>query len=149
MEHIKVSFRRLTDEGDFKIPRYQTQGSSGMDLHAHIREPLTLEPGRFSLVPCGIALSIPEGFEAQIRPRSGLAARHGITLLNACGTIDSDYRGEVQLILVNLGPRDYQVMPGERVAQMIFAKVVRAELIITEELDVTEREAGGFGHTGR
>jgi dUTP pyrophosphatase len=147
MERIEVFCKKLSPE--VSLPGYQTRGSSGMDLHAHIEEPAVLKPGQFSLIPCGIALSIPEGFEAQIRPRSGLAARHGITILNSCGTIDSDYRGEVQVIMINLGPHDYQIKPQERIAQMIFARVAKVELVIREELDPTPREAGGFGHTGR
>ena len=147
MKHLSIQCKSLAD--DVSLPEYQTAGSAGMDLHAHVEQPVILSPGEFRLIPSGIAISIPEGYEAQIRPRSGLAAKHGVTVLNAPGTIDSDYRGEVCVVLVNLGKEPFTVKPGERIAQMIFSEVVRGELILTEELDDTARNSGGFGHTGR
>lgn len=148
MEQISVKCKKLAAQEDLELPQYQTPGSSGMDLHASTGEPIVLAPGEFGLIPCGIAISIPEGFEAQIRPRSGLAARFGVTVLNGCGTIDSDYRGEVCVILINLGREDFTIKPGDRIAQMIFSKVIRARLVIADELDDTDRSCGGFGHTG-
>jgi len=129
-------------------PAYQSEGSSGADLKACIREPMTLRPGERALVPTGLAVEIPEGLEAQVRPRSGLAARHGVTVLNAPGTIDSDYRGEVKVILVNLGREDFIVKPGDRIAQIVFAPVVRVRFAFGEDVATTARGEGGFGSTG-
>lgn len=131
------------------LPSYATTGSAGMDLLADVNEPLTIAPGARVLVPTGLIFEIPVDFEAQIRPRSGLALRHGITLPNAPGTIDSDYRGEVQVILANLGSEPFTVERGDRIAQMIVAPVVRAELHEVIEVSETQRGKGGFGHTGR
>jgi dUTP pyrophosphatase len=120
-----------------------------MDLRAAVREPLTLAPGERGLVPAGIRIALPEGFEAQIRPRSGLATRHGITMLNTPGTIDADYRGEIQLIVINLGQEPYTIQRGDRIAQMIIAPVSRVRWRPVQTLDVTPRGDGGFGHTGK
>lgn len=125
-----------------------TAGAAGVDLMADVAAPVELPPGGRALIPTGIAIEIPAGFEAQVRPRSGLALRHGITLLNAPGTIDSDYRGEIQVLLVNLGDRPFTVRRGERIAQLVFAPVVQAELREAETLVSSDRGAGGFGHTG-
>ena len=129
------------------LPAYQTADAAGMDLMADTLEPIRLAPGERALVPTGLALEIPAGYEAQIRPRSGLALRHGVTLLNAPGTIDADYRGEVQVLLVNLGSADFEVHRGDRIAQMVIAPVTRATLCEVQELTETARAAGGFGHT--
>jgi dUTP pyrophosphatase len=130
------------------LPRYQTEGSAGMDLHAALGAPLTLAPLGRAKVPTGLAFAIPQGFEGQVRPRSGLAARSGLTVLNSPGTIDSDYRGEVQVVLVNLGDAPVTIAPLERVAQLVFTPVARAELVLVESLDATERGVGGYGSTG-
>jgi len=129
-------------------PEYQTAGSAGLDLRANVDEPLTLQPGERALIPTGLALAVPPGYEGQVRPRSGLAWRHGLTCLNSPGTIDSDYRGEIKLIVANLGSEPYRVSPGERLAQLIIAPVTRARLVEVDSLDGTARSKGGFGHTG-
>jgi dUTP pyrophosphatase len=125
-----------------------TELSSGMDLFAALEEEVTLAPGERKLIPTGIALAIPTGYEGQVRPRSGLALRNGITLVNTPGTIDADYRGEVGVLLINLGQQPFQVKPGDRIAQLVIAPVCRASLEWAEELDQTTRNGGGFGHTG-
>ncbi|MFW5844770.1 MAG: dUTP diphosphatase [Planctomycetota bacterium] len=130
-------------------PTYATVGAAGMDVRAAVTETLTIRPGERALVPTGLALAIPPGYEIQVRPRSGLAARHGITVANAPGTIDSDYRGEVQVILINLGDEPYRIERGERIAQLVAAPVLRMPLQIVDRLDATERMHGGFGSTGR
>jgi len=125
-----------------------TQGSSGMDLFASLDEEVTLQPGERKMIPTGISLAIPEGFEGQIRPRSGLAIQRGITILNAPGTIDSDYRGEIKVLLINLGSEPYTVKNRDRIAQLVISPVSRANLVEVEELPSSERQEGGFGHTG-
>lgn len=130
------------------LPEYQSEGASGMDLRADIEGELSIPPGGRALVPTGIALALPPGLEAQVRPRSGLALRHGITCLNSPGTIDADYRGEVAVVLANLGNEPFLVRRGDRIAQIVFASVVRASLAVVEGLDDTRRGGGGFGHTG-
>jgi dUTP pyrophosphatase len=131
------------------LPRYQTEGAAGMDLHAALLEPVTLAPLGRVRIPTGLSLAIPTSFEGQIRPRSGLAARHGVTLLNSPGTIDSDYRGEVQVLLVNLSDSPVQIAPLERIAQLVIAPVAHAELVIAAAgLEVTTRGSGGYGSTG-
>lgn len=130
------------------IPAYQTNGSAGADLFACIDSPVKLLPGRTELVPTGIFVEIPEGYEAQVRPRSGLALEHGITIPNAPGTIDSDYRGEVKIILTNLGHEPFIIENGMRIAQLVFARVYRGEFIEVEQLNETTRNEGGFGHSG-
>lgn len=149
MERPVIAVRRLRRGApELPLPAYQTPGSAGMDLLADIEEPLCLRPGGRTLVPTGLCVEIPDGFEAQIRPRSGLAARHGVTLLNTPGTIDSDYRGEIQVILVNHGSEDFLVRRGERIAQMVVAPVSQAVWREVDELNGSERGSGGFGHTG-
>ncbi|MDR0670438.1 MAG: dUTP diphosphatase [Treponema sp.] len=130
------------------LPRYESAGAAGMDLRAHLAEPLTIPPLGRVVVPTGLALEIPAGYEAQVRPRSGLAAASGLTVLNSPGTIDSDYRGELKVILVNLGSAPYSVKNGDRIAQLVFAPVFRAALEAAEELSETLRAGGGFGSTG-
>lgn len=130
------------------LPAYQSEGAAGMDLAAALDQPVELAPGEFRLIPCGFAIAVPPGFEAQVRPRSGLAAKHGVTVLNAPGTIDSDYRGEVKVILINHGPEPFLVTPGMRVAQMVVGRVARVEWDVADALPETARGEGGFGHTG-
>jgi dUTP pyrophosphatase len=133
---------------DVPLPRYATTGAAGADLAAATSEPLVIGPGEVLLVPCGFAMAIPDGFEGQIRPRSGLASRHGVTVLNAPGTIDSDYRGEVKVLLINHGREPFTVTPGMRIAQLVVAAVARAEFEEVAELPATRRNTGGFGHSG-
>jgi dUTP pyrophosphatase len=130
------------------LPEYATDGAAGLDLPAAVAEPWVLGPGEFTLVPCGFAMALPEGFEAQVRPRSGLASKHGVTVLNAPGTIDSDYRGEVKVLLINHGQAAFTITAGMRIAQLVVCPVVRVEWARTSTLPDTVRAAGGFGHTG-
>lgn len=148
---VSIAVRRLPHNTDLPLPAYETPLSAGMDLRAAVPEdaPLTLAPGARALVPTGLAMALPAGFEAQVRPRSGLALKHGITCLNTPGTIDADYRGEVQVLLVNLGDAPFVIRRGERIAQMIVAPVTQAVWTQSDSLDDTARGAGGFGSTGR
>lgn len=146
-EFPRIRVKRLRPGAE--LPRYQTAGAAGMDLHAALDVPITLAPGARALVPTGLALAIPVGWEGQVRPRSGLAAKHGVTVINAPGTIDSDYRGEVGVVLVNHGQEPFVIKSGERIAQIVFAPYAQATLLEVEELDETERGAGGYGSTGR
>ncbi len=148
---VSVRLRRLPHAGDLPLPVYETTGSAGMDLRAAVPEeaPITLQPGARALIPAGFAIGLPEGYEAQVRPRSGLALKHGVTCLNSPGTIDSDYRGEVGVILINHGAEPFVIQRGERIAQMIVSPVVQSSWIEVETLDETARGAGGFGSTGR
>ena len=130
------------------MPQYATVQSAGMDLRANIEEPIVLRPMERRLVPTGLHIALPEGFEAQVRPRSGLALKHGLTVLNAPGTIDADYRGEIGVVLINLSDKDFVINDGERIAQMVIARYEQAELMPVEVLDETERGEGGYGHTG-
>ena len=149
MESIKIKLARLPEiPPDFPLPAYATAGSSGMDLHAAVVTESKLKSGERMLVPCGFQMEIPSGFEAQIRPRSGLAIKNGVTVLNTPGTIDSDYRGEVKVILINMGKDDFLIKRGDRIAQMVIAPVTRVELDQVERVSETVRGAGGFGHTG-
>ncbi len=145
-----LSFQRLRAEkdSDIPLPRYMTPQAAGMDLHAAVGRPTTIAPGGIALIPTGFAMALPPGFEGQIRPRSGLAVKHGIGLINSPGTIDSDYRGEVKIPLINLGDASYTVRRGDRIAQMVIQKVYRVQLQVVESLDTTSRDTGGFGHTG-
>lgn len=145
-----VGFVRLDHGNGLDLPSYETSGSAGMDLRAAVREDarVILTPGRRALIPTGFILELPQGFEAQIRPRSGLALKQGITCLNTPGTIDSDYRGEIQVLLINLGQDDFEITRGLRIAQMIFAPVVQARLDLRETVTQTQRGDGGFGSTG-
>ncbi|MBA3029374.1 MAG: dUTP diphosphatase [Proteobacteria bacterium] len=136
------------EDQDIPLPQYMTAHAAGMDISASLKEDLTLDPGAIRLVPTGLALAIPEGFEAQIRPRSGLAVKHGIGIINSPGTIDSDYRGEVKIALINLGDSPYTIKRGDRIAQMIINKVYQARLQMVDKLGETRRNTGGFGHTG-
>ena len=144
---LKVKRLRQSD-ADISIPRYASAAAAGLDLHAAVAEPLTLAPGGWSLVPTGFAMELADGYEGQVRPRSGLAAKHGITLLNSPGTIDSDFRGEVHVILVNFGREPYVVKRNDRIAQLVVAPVSRAEIREVETLDSTVRGSGGFGSSG-
>ncbi len=139
---------KIVNRGHQPLPAYATVQSAGMDLRANIDEPMVLHPMERQLVPTGLYIALPEGYEAQVRPRSGLALKHGITVLNAPGTIDADYRGEVGVLLVNLSDKDFTVNDGERIAQMVIARCEQAEFLTVEQLDETERGAGGYGHTG-
>ena len=130
-----------------ELPKYETVNSAGMDLRANIEEPIVLKPMERRLIPTGLYMALPQGFEAQIRPRSGLAFKKGITVLNSPGTIDSDYRGEIKVLLINLGDEPFSFTNGERIAQMVIARHEQAEFTVVEELDNTERGAGGWGHT--
>lgn len=141
-----VQVRRLSPSAI--LPRYMTELAAGVDLHADLAVEVHLAPGERTLIPTGLALAIPAGFEGQVRPRSGLALKKGIALVNSPGTIDADYRGEVGIIIINLGQEIVTIAPGERIAQLILAPVVRAEFNEVDELDTTRRNAGGFGHTG-
>ena len=140
---------RIVNKSGRPLPAYATELSAGMDLRASLEEPVTLGPLERALVPTGLFIALPAGFEAQVRPRSGLAAKHGITVLNTPGTIDADYRGEVKVILVNLSQTPFEIVPGERIAQMVVARHERVEWEVVDELDETGRGAGGFGSTGR
>ena len=146
-----IQFQRLDPlrDADIPLPRYMTPLAAGMDIHAAPKNPVTLRPGQISLVPTGFAMALPPGYEAQIRPRSGLAVNHGISLVNSPGTIDADYRGEVKIAMINLGSAPYTIQRGERIAQMIVARVCQARLEVVSQLEATQRNTGGFGHTGR
>ncbi|MCS6970575.1 MAG: dUTP diphosphatase [Planctomycetes bacterium] len=145
---LRIPLRRLPHASDLPLPAYASAGAAGLDLPAAVAQPLTIAPGARALVPTGFAIAIPEGFEGQVRPRSGLALRHGVTVLNAPGTIDSDYRGELQVLLVNLGDEPFVVARGLRIAQLVIAPLVRAILDEVEDLPATARGSGGFGSTG-
>jgi len=148
MESIRIPVKRLRTDRTVLLPQYMTVGASGMDLFACIDADVTLEPGERKLIPTGVAVAIPEGFEGQVRPRSGLAVRHGIGIINSPGTIDSDYRGEIAVLLVNWGAYPFTVRDGDRIAQMIVCGVTRANWQEIDELPETQRQGGGFGHTG-
>ena len=139
---------KIVNKGNQPLPEYATPQSAGVDLRANIDEPVELKPLSRAIIPTGLHIALPEGYEAQIRPRSGLAIKKGITCLNTPGTIDADYRGEIGVILINLSAETFIVNPGERIAQMIINKFEQAEFELVEELDETERGEGGFGHTG-
>jgi dUTP diphosphatase len=145
---ISIALRVLPHGADLPLPRYASADAAGADLHAAVAEPVTLAPGARAAIPTGLALAIPPGFEGQIRPRSGLARRHGVTLVNAPGTIDADYRGEVEVLLVNLGVQPFTVERGDRIAQLVIAPVTRASFVTVERHDETLRGEGGFGSTG-
>ena len=143
---ITVMIHRLAS--DIRMPARMTEHAAGFDLHAAVADATTLRRGEIKLIPCGFAMALPPGYEAQVRPRSGLASKHGITMINAPGTIDADYRGQVHVPLINLGPADYVIERGSRIAQMVISPVPAVELIEVQELDETPRGKGGFGHTG-
>jgi dUTP pyrophosphatase len=150
MNGLTLRIHRLHPEkdGDLPIPRYMSPGAAGLDLSAAVEEDLVLAPGEIRLIPTGLAIAIPFGYEGQVRPRSGLALRHGIGLINSPGTIDSDYRGEIGLAVINLGPEPFTVRRGDRLAQLVIHKIYQAEIQLVEALDHTERADGGFGHSG-
>ena len=148
IEQIKIYIKRLKKNHPISLPQYMTEGSSGMDLFASLEEEVILLPGERRLIPTGISVAIPEGFEGQIRPRSGLAIRKGIGLVNGPGTIDSDYRGEMGILLINFGNDPFTIHNGERIAQMVISRVFRSILVEVEDLPSTQRQEGGFGHTG-
>ncbi|MBN9453000.1 MAG: dUTP diphosphatase [Bosea sp.] len=145
---VSVLLQRLSHGADLPLPAYETEGAAGLDLRAAIATPVTLAPGARALVPTGLAMQLPAGFEGQVRPRSGLALRHGITVLNAPGTVDSDYRGEVSVVLINHGSEDFTVTRGDRIAQLVIAPVSHARLSEVDMLSETARGAGGYGSTG-
>lgn len=148
MEPIEISIKFLAHFEGLPSPRSMSEGSAGIDLLAAVKEPRVLNPGERDLIPTGMAISIPDGFQGEVRPRSGLALNHGIGVLNSPGTIDSDYRGEVQVILINLGNQPFVIRRGDRIAQLIFASFQKVSFKVCAELDVTKRNTGGFGHTG-
>ncbi len=150
MENVVVQFCWLQPQAgiDLQLPSYETTGSAGMDIMAAVEEEVVIRPGEIALIPTGFGVAIPDGFEIQVRPRSGLAVKHGITLINSPGTIDSDYRGEVKVPLINHGNVEFRVQRGDRIAQMILAPVMQAKLEAVARLSETSRGTGGFGHTG-
>ncbi len=149
MNRVRVMVWRDPSALDLPLPSYKTPGSAGMDLYAAVSEPITLQPGERALIPTGLKIALPEGYEAQVRPRSGLALRHGIGMVNSPGTIDSDYRGEIGVILINWGQEPFTIQRGDRIAQLVVAPIAVVEWVPTEaELPESERGAGGFGHTG-
>lgn len=150
MIDVKLQIQRLPNGAGLPLPSYQSAAAAGLDLVAAVPDaaPMRFVPGARGLVPCGIAIALPRGFEGQVRPRSGLAARHGVTVLNAPGTIDADYRGEVMVLMVNLGTEPFAVTRGMRIAQLVVAPVARAKVVEVAELDATTRGVGGFGSTG-
>lgn len=150
MEKIKIKVKRISEEfSDIPLPEYATEGSSGLDLRAAVKDKITLKAGKVMMVPTNLSVEIPLGYEIQVRPRSGLAAKHGIGVLNSPGTIDSDYRGEIKTILFNFGDKDFEINRGDRISQMVISKVYLAEMIEDNNLTESERGAGGFGHTGK
>jgi len=148
MSTVAVAVQRLPHGVDLALPSYATEAAAGADLLAAVDAPVTLTPGAFQIIPTGIAMALPKGFEAQVRPRSGLAAKHGVTVLNSPGTIDSDYRGEVGVVLINHGPEDFVIERGMRIAQLVIAPVSIAEWQDSLSLDDSDRGSGGFGSTG-
>jgi dUTP pyrophosphatase len=148
MEGLKIYIKRLKRDDSVPLPQYMTDGASGMDLFASLEKEVTLEPGERRLIPTGIFIAIPEGFEGQIRPRSGLAIQKGIGIVNGPGTIDSDYRGEIGILLINFGKEHVTIRDGDRIAQMVISQVFRAKMEEVDDLPPTRRQSGGFGHTG-
>ena len=148
IETVTIEIKRKPGTEDIPLPQYMTEHASGMDLRAAVPEPVEIAPGAVRLVPTGIVIALPPGYEAQVRPRSGLALKHGLLVVNSPGTIDSDYRGEVSVILGNFGPEPFRVERGARIAQLVIQRVARADWKVCEHLAETERNEGGFGHTG-
>jgi len=148
LNRIPIKITRLKGNKDLPLPGYESEGSSGMDIRAAVKEPALLKPGEIRLIPTGLSVSVPHGYEAQMRPRSGLALHNGIGMVNSPGTIDSDYRGEIGIIMINWGNEDFTIRRGDRIAQMIISRVYRAKLSEVDALDTTSRGQGGFGHTG-
>jgi len=149
MEKIEIGFHPLTPKALSRLPNRATEGAAGWDVQAMLDETICLEPGQRTLIPTGFAMSLPEGYEAQVRPRSGWAYRTGVTLLNTPGTIDSDYRGEVKVLLVNLGDEPVWIRDGDRIAQLVIGKVLPVKFVVKEKIEDTPRGEGGFGHSGR
>ena len=139
---------QVVNRGHQQLPAYATPQSAGLDLRANLEEPITLHPMERRLIPTGLHIALPEGYEAQVRPRSGLALKHGLTVLNTPGTIDADYRGEIGVVLINLSQEDFVINDGERIAQMVIARHEQGDFVVVEQLDETERGEGGYGHTG-
>ena len=148
MSEQMLSVQQLEHAKDLPLPSYQTKGAAGMDISAALTEPVTIAPGHFVAIPTGLCIALPQGLEAQIRPRSGLAFKHGVTVLNSPGTIDSDYRGEIKIALINHGAEDVTITHGMRIAQMVIAQITTAKLRLVTALDETQRGTGGFGSTG-
>jgi len=146
--HISIPVKHISGSEDIQLPAYESAGSAGMDVRAAVTSAIRLKPGQIALIPSGFAIALPPGYEAQLRPRSGLATKHGITLVNSPGTIDSDYRGEVAVALINLGTEVFEITRGLRIAQIVIAPVIRAEWNEVPNLKPTSRNDGGFGHTG-
>jgi len=144
----KIYVSKVKGAEDIPLPQYMTNGASGMDLAANVADNTYLEPGEYKIIPCGIQIELPDGYEAQVRPRSGLAAKYGVTVLNSPGTIDSDYRGEIKVILINHGKQKFEIKRGDRIAQLVISKVERVEIVENTQLSKTIRGEGGFGHTG-
>ncbi|PKM79896.1 MAG: dUTP diphosphatase [Firmicutes bacterium HGW-Firmicutes-14] len=149
MDQVKILVKRTESGKGIPLPGYMTEGAAGMDLYAAVERQEVLQPGEIKLIPTGLAISLPEGYEAQIRPRSGLALKHGITMVNTPGTIDADYRGEIGLIMINLGKAPFEINRGDRVAQMVVNRIARAVFREAADLDDTSRNSGGFGSTGK
>lgn len=145
MEKCRI---QIVNKSNYPLPKYQTEGSAGMDIYANLDKSIIIHKGEILLIPTGLYISVPMGYEIQIRARSGLSLKHGITMANGIGTIDSDYRGEIKVILINLGDNDYEIKPGERIAQMVIKKYIHASFEQVEILDETKRGHGGFGHSG-
>jgi len=148
LDEVIIFIKKTRGAEDLPIPRYMTALAAGMDLLANVSEEICIAPGEIKTIPCGIQLELPPGYEGQIRPRSGLAAKYGITVLNSPGTVDADYRGEIKVILINLGKISFRIKRGDRIAQLVISKVVRGRLIEKSDLSDTDRGIGGFGHTG-
>ena len=149
-QKIEIKFKRLRKGlNHISLPSYATEGSAGLDIYAALEKPMKISSGSIEMVPTNISVEIPEGYEIQVRPRSGLAAKHGIGILNSPGTIDSDYRGEITIIIINFGKEGFIIQPAERIAQLVLSKVYKAEFVEAKELNNTNRGEGGFGHTGR
>lgn len=149
-ETVEIKIKRISNEfSDVPLPSYATEGSAGMDIRAAVKDELIIEPGKVSLVPTNLSVEIPKGYEIQVRPRSGLAANHSIGILNSPGTIDSDYRGEIKIILMNFGDKPFTIHKGDRIAQLVVSKVYSAKIVEAENLNSSRRGEGGFGHTGK
>ncbi|MCT4544169.1 MAG: dUTP diphosphatase [Vallitalea sp.] len=149
MQNIKVYVEQTKQGQTLPLPKYMSKDAAGMDLYACLGEDVILEKGKIKLIPTGLKIALPTGYEAQIRPRSGLALKHGISLVNTPGTIDSDYRGEIKIIMINFGEEDFVIKHGERIAQMVINKIEQVNLEVVDVLEATERGTGGFGHTGK
>ncbi len=148
MDRVVINIKRLDNNLDLPLPSYQSDSSSGLDIRAAVHKAITLKPGEIKLIPTGLSISLPKGYEAQIRPRSGLALRHGLGLVNSPGTIDADYRGEIGVIAINWGKKSFTIKRGDRIAQVVINKISRVRVEEVDELDPTKRGKGGFGHSG-